>query len=68
MDEFTKEELGILFKCIRLAEIDHGECSELDNIRFKIQSIIDNYCDHNWTDGSGNHICCGKCHIIWGKR
>jgi len=48
MNDFTKEELNILYKCIRLAEIDHGECSDLDNIKFKIHSMIDNYCEHEW--------------------
>jgi len=43
MNEFTKDELQILYKCIRLAEIDHGECPDLDNVKFKIQSMMDNY-------------------------
>lgn len=50
MNDFTKEELNILLKCIRLTEIDHGECNDLDNVKFKVKSKIDNYCDHEGED------------------
>lgn len=46
MNDLTKEELNILFKCVRLCEMDHGKCSDLDNVKIKLQSVIDNYCDH----------------------
>ncbi len=50
MNDFNKEDLNTLFKCIRLTEMDHGECADLDNIKFKIQSMIDNYCEHELCD------------------
>lgn len=45
VNEFTKEELYILLKCVRLVEIDHSECTELDNAKYKIQLLVDNYDD-----------------------
>ena len=53
MNEFTKDQLYIMLKCVRLCEIDHGECSDLDNVKFKLLSVIDNYCEHEW-----ENICC----------
>jgi len=60
MNDFIKDELLSLLKCVHLAEIDHGECADLDNLKNKIQSIIDNYCehenkcDHDWGVGFGS--------------
>ena len=58
MNEFTKDELCILFKCVRLSERDYGECSDLDNVKFKIQSMIDNYCEH---ENAGQDYSCNRC-------
>lgn len=46
MNDFTRDEQHILFKCIRLSEIDYGECPDLDNVKIKLQSMIDSYCEH----------------------
>jgi hypothetical protein len=62
MNDFTKEELSSIYKCIRLAEIDHGECAELDNLKFKIQAMINNYCDHKFIFNlNDSAVHCHKC-------
>ncbi len=62
MSDFTKEELMHLSYCVSSRPMD-----DLILIK-KLQSMIDNYCDHIWTDGSGNMIFCGKCQAYGGKR
>lgn len=62
MNDFTKEELE---EIIMWAAYLVGCNPCLLN---KIQSMIDNYCDHLWSDGSGNLIFCVKCHVNIGKR
>lgn len=57
-DEFNKDDLLILLKCVRLCEIDHGECSDLDNVKSKLQSMIDTYCKHQPIWETPNHVIC----------
>ena len=40
MNQFTKEELNNLFKCVRLTQMDYGECADLDNLKFKLLAMI----------------------------
>jgi hypothetical protein len=61
MNDFTKEELRNLYKCVRLTEMQHGECSDLDNLKLKIQSMIDNYCDHEFYEHNRLGSICKKC-------
>lgn len=66
MNDFTKEELKLIIDKLGLLRFSQFEgCGKLVN---KIQSMIDNYCEHMWTDGSGNSIYCVKCHALGGKR
>jgi hypothetical protein len=70
MNDFTKEELEFVSACVYFvekAQFDEIPKKSLDFLA-KIQSMIDNYCEHIWTDGSGNHIFCGKCNAHGGKR
>ena len=70
MNEFTKEELQEIRRCLKYM-INGGvtpySCKTLE-LKKKLQSLIDNYCEHIWTDGSGNHIYCGLCQAYGGKR
>lgn len=67
MNEFTREELLILLKGYETGCYYEGfRCSQ--KLIVKLEDMIENYCDHLWTDGSGNTICCARCHMIWGKR
>lgn len=64
--EFSKDDLLILLKCVRLCEIDHGECSDLDNVKFKLQKIIDQYCEHAHKQYY-EHVPvyeCNNCHLV----
>jgi hypothetical protein len=65
MNDFTRDELNVLLKCARLTEIDFGNCADIDNVIYKIQSMIDNYCNHEWDAAyagpQGNHFKCHKC-------
>ena len=66
MNDFTKDELHTLLKCIRLAEIDHGECADLDNVKFKIRCMIDSYCEHDKQEldcDGGISMVCSNCGI-----
>lgn len=65
MNDFTIDELYSLFKCIRLAEIDHGECSDLDNLKFKIQHMVDNYCEHENKTSIHSGVICEDCGKEW---
>ena len=74
MNDFTKEELGDLYAAIRYCYKQHIDLpSDTDIERFsyclmeKIQSMIDNYCEH-----PENNICmecvsatCEKCNKLW---
>jgi hypothetical protein len=57
MNDFTKEELEILM--YGLGNINDKPCMELEN---KLQSMIDNYCAHEWQN-SGDHgiLSCINC-------
>jgi hypothetical protein len=46
MNDFTKEELIIMYHNFSETEF-RGANTKLNRIRQKIQSMIDNYCDHN---------------------
>jgi hypothetical protein len=67
MNDFTKEELFSISDCLRMAYksgFDAGnDLPTAYHCYDKIQSMIDNYCDHTWTDGGGNIIHCGKCGV-----
>jgi hypothetical protein len=62
MNDFTKEELENLLYCMRQMTIHINNYDETYN---KIQSMIDNYCEHE-THGDF-HVCvdkCKKCGVI----
>lgn len=62
MNDFTKEELEHLSTCISLTlsngYFPFGETG--NDLYKKIQSIIDNYCDHE-SEPYPQEICCIKC-------
>jgi hypothetical protein len=68
MNDFTKEELLWIYGKMP-AYIWDRECPIMfSSVINKLKSLIDNYCEHVWTDGSGNIIYCTKCNFILGKR
>jgi len=71
MNNFTKDELQIIHldMCSYVARYPMlNESESHEQLRFKVKSMIDNYCDHTWTDGCGNYMVCYKCHLIGGRR
>lgn len=66
MNDFTKEELEIIAGIIVAAEQRCGQMSASgQSVKFKLQSMIDNYCDHEWDTNLWNHFLsdfeCNKC-------
>ncbi len=61
MNDFTKEELQYLLEMIDSIRILNRSIND-DELQEKIQSMIDNYCDHEWHPG-GNRpwLHCIKC-------
>jgi hypothetical protein len=74
MNDFTKEELKDMADGLSVMWGEYVGVSEQDDLdrwhalRDRLVSLIDNYCNHIWTDGSGNHIFCDKCQAYRGKR
>ncbi len=64
MNDFTKEELETLK--IGLGHVEDRSAENEDTLRKKIQSLIDNYCEHQSLDyvGDVSGYDCKKC----GKR
>ncbi|MFG0161178.1 hypothetical protein ACF0MN_10990 [Legionella pneumophila] len=65
MNDFTKEELNIIADALALLI---GRCSIMNNLKDvvlhlseRIESMIDNYCEHQWRLSGINAIYCPKC-------
>lgn len=66
MNDFTKEELQHLYELVVEDEdisINSDYHKFFENIIHKIQSMIDNYCEHEWRcwDDENNTRECIKC-------
>lgn len=71
MNDFTKEELEGILEGLQIIDADPGIRPQIyweDSLKEKLQSMIDNYCDHefnmdDWTnDSSGcRWYKCHKC-------
>lgn len=65
MNDFTKDELQIILLEINIGIKRYGGilkvAESLIDIRDKIESMIDNYCEHDWGIGGGECICCKLC-------
>ncbi len=64
MNDFTKEQLEIISECV-IADFNQTNWPRCmyEPIISKIQSLIDNYCDHEQCgDGAGLEQVCSKCH------
>jgi len=67
MNDFTKEELRHLTTLFKLTEVAYPDFPIYDNLWMKIESMIDNYCEHDYRVLSPNVIQCYQCgtgHII----
>ena len=65
MNNFTKEELKFISDYIYLGVRDKKNHELLMRLDGKLQSLIDNYCEHDfqlaWFDGPGGTYKCKKC-------
>ncbi len=66
MNDFTKQELNTLYEFLDNACENYHESEDVYELRDKIQSKIDNYCDHEFKktlSKSGMHFIsmCHKC-------
>ena len=67
MNDFTKEELAMLVLELNIAIRNWGEAKEYQDyprLKNKIQSMIDNYCEHEWIfyiSPYGNVVRCDVC-------
>lgn len=60
MNDFTKTELTIINHAVYMLNINTlGRCLEIINLSKKIQSMIDNYCEH--VSEEDHHVCVDKC-------
>ena len=76
MNDFTKEELELLKKCIWLADAANGACrvEKVQELEIKVQSMIDNHCEHESSEPRlvlvKNCVKC-NCHLEtrpWGSE
>lgn len=67
MNDFTKEELQILFLEMNISINRHKDLIKValsyQSLKDKIESMIDDYCEHDWKKGVHlfNDIYCTKC-------
>ena len=63
MNDFTKEELEYLYQFLTIAIESYQEPGKTYELRDKLQSLIDNYCEHESGDPKLVFIKeCTKCH------
>lgn len=60
MNDFTKEELLIFKDAIRIY-LRTPSPIKAEHLRDKLQSMIDNYCEHKWQ--MNNQLRCNKCGV-----
>ena len=53
MNDFTKDELKTIFGHLPIHTPERENSEKYQNIYKKLQSMIDNYCEHEW-----ENICC----------
>ena len=66
MNEFTKEELERICQFFNIAIEDYKEPDSTYELRDKIQSLIDNYCEHT-SKQYYEHVMlyeCNDCHMV----
>lgn len=64
MNDFTKEEL----KKIKLSlsyEYDRDGLVSTANLKSRIQSMIDNYCEHEWSRKPSGLMTCKNCELVY---
>lgn len=60
MNDFTKDELERIYISVHVANILR-DFDGANSLKHKIQSMIDNYCEHDWEITGYRHDRCTKC-------
>ena len=58
MNDFTKDELETLFTVM---DDNKNDCGHDDELIDKLQSLIENYCEHEWRTSGYDALYCPKC-------
>lgn len=62
MNDFTKDELTLIQYAINQFKPKESDYPDVDPLFHKLQSMIDNYCEHYWTSGGTRPwLHCIKC-------
>lgn len=62
MNDFTKKELLEIYGLLEHHYCDPKKCIDPNtDLLLKIQSMIDNYCEHEWIENQHNQSYCSKC-------
>ena len=64
MNDFTKEELSILDDCMIIAIDEYNVAERIFEVKEKLESIIDNYCEHDFHQLTCSHNQCKSCGAI----
>lgn len=65
MNNLTKEELQLLLSDVAQCAIEYSRTVEQDELMSKLQSLIDNYCEHSDFELDDRHYACNNCAAIW---
>ena len=57
MNEFTKEDLEIILDGILWRDAHILPCDRPEKLKSKIQSMIDNYCEHPFEERAEDNLC-----------
>jgi len=72
MTDLTKEDLKLILKWRDEVKYTKQPTQEMiasnERLGERIKGMIENYCEHIWTDGSGNVMFCGKCQILGNRK
>lgn len=63
MNDFTKEELIQIYNFIERNKQDSYDDMRFKIIEEKLQSMIDNYCDHDYRHTNEVHFKCKNCGV-----
>ncbi len=64
MTDFTKDELESLLSTIKSLRVYTEIVNWDEDLEIKIQSMIDNYCEHEFIPAIEEYVdCCNKCGI-----
>ncbi len=69
MNDFTKEELEHIAILFKFTEVAYPDYKLNEDLWVKVETMIDNYCEHQWRSSAINAIYCVYCqkHVEYGE-